>query len=288
MQPCKSLNVFFDSEFLVDVEVQLQRVVDAGFTHLDMNFWDWSHDSRSPFKQNGWEAWVERIGAAAMRAGAVFTQAHAHVYNFYHFPAGNEHEEQIRRSIVGAGMLGIPWIVLHPSQRPDWEEPDSLGKMMADTVEYFRREAELAAQCGTGLALENAGRPASGLTTAELLCELIDRVGMPNVGACWDTGHANLMKQDQPASIRVLGPRLHALHIADNGGEKDDHTMPFVGQIDWFPITDALRGIRYDGDFTFEAHNFVRRMPESCKADALKLMFRVGTVLAGNMAKQTL
>ena len=64
--------------------------------------------------------------------------------------------------------------------------------------------------------------------------------------------------------------------------------MPFVGQIDWFPITDALRGIRYDGDFTFEAHSFVRRMPEGCKADALKLMFRVGTVLAGNMAKQTL
>ena len=282
MRPCKSLNVYFDGEFQTDVAVQLQRVADAGFTHLDMNFWDWSHDERSPFKQAGWEKWVERIGECAARAGAVFTQAHAHVYNFYNFPAGNEHEEQIRRSIIGAGMLGIPWIVLHPSQRPDWEEEGTLEKMLAENAEYFRSHAELAAKHGTGLALENMSRPASGLTTAEQLCELIDRVGMPNVGACWDTGHANLSGQDQPASIRTLGKRLHALHIADNHGQSDEHTMPFIGNIDWAPITAALAEIGYDGDFTFEAHNFVRKMPEGCKAEALRLMYRVGVYLSGN------
>ena len=282
MRPCESLNVFFDSEFQVDVATQLQRVVDAGFRHLDMNFWDWSHDPRSPFKQDGWEKWVRRIGEYAARAGAVFTQAHAHVYNFYKYPAPNEHEEQIRRSIIGAGMLGVPWIVLHPSQRPDWEEAGSYQKMLSDNVAYFRRQADLAAQWHTGLALENMRQPATGLTTAEQLAELIDRIDRPNVGACWDTGHANLSRVDQPASIHTLGRRLHALHVADNLGETDEHTMPFLGNIDWPPLVEALNDIGYDGDFTFESHMLIRKMPENCKAEALRLTYRVGVYLSGN------
>ena len=282
MRPCESLNVFYDPEFNVDVAIQLQRVVDGGFRHLDMNFWDWCHDPRSPFKQDNWREWVQRIGEAAQRAGAVFTQAHAHVYNFYTQPAENEHEEQIRRSIKGAGMLGIPWIVMHPSQRPDFQEGDSLEKTYRDNVEYFRREADLAAECGTGLALENMRSLKGGMYTAELLCELIDRIDRPNVGACWDTGHANLAGQDQPAAIRALGKRLHALHIADNMGVNDDHTMPFVGNINWPPIIEALRDIDYDGDFTFESHMFIRKMPEACKAEAVRMMYNVGVALSGN------
>ncbi|MBR3503766.1 MAG: sugar phosphate isomerase/epimerase [Clostridia bacterium] len=281
MRPCKSLNVFFDPEFRVDVTIQLQRVVDAGFHCLDMNFWDWSHDPRSPFMQDDWQNWVERIAEAAQRAGAKFTQAHAHVHNFYDEQAKDIHERQIERSIIGAGMLGVPWIVMHPSQRTDWAEPGSMDKMLADNVSYYRMYAELAAKWKTGLALENMRQPASGLTTAEQLCDLIDWIDRPNVGACWDTGHAHLAHQDQPAAIHLLNHRLHALHVADNQGERDEHTMPFVGSIDWPPLIDALRETGYDGDLTFEAHNFVHKMPEACKAEALRLMYCVGTALIG-------
>ena len=31
------------------MEEQIQRVYDAGFRHMDMNFWDWCHDPASPF-----------------------------------------------------------------------------------------------------------------------------------------------------------------------------------------------------------------------------------------------
>ena len=283
MRPCESLNVFFDPEFHVDVCIQLQRVVDSGFRCLDMNFWDWSHDPRSPFMQDDWQRWVERIAEAAQRAGAVFTQAHAHVHNFYDEKDQIIHERQIERSIIGAGMLGVPWIVMHPSQRPDWAEAGSSEKMISENVRYFRSYTELASKWRTGLALENMKRPSGGLTTAQQLCELIDRIDRPNVGACWDTGHAHLVGQDQPAAIRTLGRRLHALHVADNLGEKDDHTMPFVGSIDWFPLVRALNEIGYDGDFTFESHNFIHNMPEACRAEALRLMYRVGVTLSGNL-----
>ena len=99
---------------------------------------------------------------------------------------------------------------------------------------------------------------------------------MPNVGACWDTGHAHLAGQDQPASLRELGERLHALHIADNHGATDEHMPPFFGGIDWPPILVALREIGYDGDFTFEAHNLVRRVPAACQAEAIRLLYQIG------------
>ncbi len=282
MKPCASINAFFDGTFQTPVAQQMQRVADAGFRHLDMNFWDWAHSPNSPQRRDDWRAWVQSIGEAAQAMNVRFTQAHAHVYNFYTADAPEIHEEQVRRSIEGAGMLGIPWIVMHPVQRPDWQEDGSAEKMLQENIAYFRAHAKRAAQWGVGLALENMTYPSSGIFTADGLCALIDGIGLPNVGACWDTGHANLAKQDQPAAIRTLGHRLHALHIADNRGDRDEHTIPFLGNIDWPPIVQALHEIGYPGDFTFEAHNIVRCMPESCKAEAMRLMYRIGETLAND------
>lgn len=284
MQPSTSLNVLFDANYRMDVVSQMEKVVNAGFTRLDMNFWDWSHDAGSPFVQDNWRDWVERIRTVAENMNARFTQAHAHVYSFYAHDMESRHAEQVRRSIIGAGMLGIPWVVLHPSQRPDWESEHSLSRMIRENTAYFRRLAHLAAEWHTGLALENMSSLSKGLPSAELLCELVDAIDLPNVGACWDTGHAHLSGQDQPGAIRALGSRLHALHIADNLGQQDDHTMPYLGNIDWPPIAEALHSIAYDGDFTFEAHTLIRRVPESCKESALRLLYQTGLSLSGNPA----
>lgn len=280
MKPCASINAYYDPKLFTPVEVQMQRVYDGGFRRLDMNFWDWSHDERSPFKAENWRDWVDCIGDMAARMGAVFTQAHAHVYNFYQFGFDCPHEEQILRSIEGAGILGIPWIVLHPSQSPKLDEPGGEDRMLRENAEYFRRHAERAAKWNVGLALENMSGLTHGLTTAEQLLRLVEYIDMPNVGTCWDTGHANLSGQDQPASIRLMKGKLHALHVADNFGVKDDHMPPYFGTVDWQPIIEALRETLYDGDFTFEAHMLVRRMPEPVKADAIKLMYRIGETLA--------
>lgn len=285
MKPCGSINVYFDANYRVPVEVQMQRVHDAGFRRLDMNFWDWSNDdwseaSLSPFTSDSWREWVGHIADAAVLMGVKFTQAHADVYNFYQEGFDSPHEERIRRSIEGAGMLGVPWIVLHPSQRPDYEQPESEERMLAENAEYFRRHAERAAKWNVGLALENMSRPRGGLTSAKQLLRLVELIDMPNVGICWDTGHANLSGQNQPESIVQMRGKLHALHIADNFGEKDDHMAPYFGTVDWPPIIEALRASEYDGDFTFEAHMLVRRVPEPVKPEALKLMYRIGETLA--------
>lgn len=282
MRPCKSINCFFDAEFKSDVTEQIRRTSDGGFMHLDMNFWDWSHDPRSPFMQDGWREWVGTIAEAAAKCGVVFTQAHAHVYDFYVHPRDSVHERQVLRSIEGAGMLGIPWIVMHLSGRPGCFLTEvGREEFFRDNIAYIREKCEYAAEFGVGIAIENMSDASKNAATAADLVRIIDAVALPNAGACWDTGHANLAKQDQAGSIRTLGPRLHALHIADNRGEKDDHTVPYIGNIDWLPLVKALGETGYTGDLTFEAHSLVRSLPEPCKNAGLQLMYRIGEYLCG-------
>lgn len=42
------------------------------------------------------------------------------------------------------------------------------------------------------------------------------------------------------------------LHLHDNYGTRDDHSMPYFGTIDWDEIMRALRDIGYEGTFNYE------------------------------------
>ena len=89
--------------------------------------------------------------------------------------------------------------------------------------------------------------------SVEELLQIIQAVGSPNLGICLDTGHLNLAGHDQAAFIHTAGPKLKALHIADNEGATDQHLMPFGrGQVDFVSVMRALSEIQYDGVYNFE------------------------------------
>ncbi len=275
MKPSTSINIFYDPTFTVPVETQIQRVYDAGFRHMDMNFWDWCHDPASPFRQDNWRVWVEGIAKKAQALGVTFTQAHADVYNFYTGDASRY--EMYLRCLEGAAILGIPWITFHPSGHPDFS-PETEEQNLLDNIEYYKPLIEIAEKHQVGIALENMSRR---LMTAAHLNRMVDALDSPCVGICWDTGHAHIASQDQAESIRLMDSRLHALHVQDNDGLSDQHTAPYFGTIDWASLTQALIDINYPGDFTFETHNFIKSLPDSCHADALRTLYAIGAHLAG-------
>lgn len=282
MKPCTSINVFFDSTFTVPVETQIQRVYDAGFRHMDMNFWDWCHDPASPFRQDNWRDWVEGAARKAQSLNVKFTQAHADVFNFYKDGMdGNGRYEMYRRSIEGAAMLGIPWVTYHPSRvlMDAYESPEAEKKNLDDNIEHYKPLVELAEKFKVGIAIENMS---TLIGKAWQLNYIVDGLKSDYVGICWDTGHAHIKGEDQAASIREMGSRLHALHVQDNDGVRDEHLAPHYGTIDWTSLMNALREINYPGDFTFEAHMLVRKLPEPCRADALRLMYTIGEELVGD------
>ena len=257
----------------------IERCANAGYRHMDMSFHDCSMFS-TPFQTDNWERWLCEIKSTAARRGIVFSQGHAHFYNYCNPPQdAHRQEELVRRSIVGAGMLGIPWLVTHAAT--DFESPATVRDSRRKAVEYLKPRVELAASLGVGIALENLWElnisPARRYTsTAEELCELVELLPYDNVGVCWDAEHAGIMKQDQRKALAMVGDRLKATHISDFTTVQNDHLLPYTGVMDWREVMDALHSINYQGDFSYEAFRYTAFMPDDLIDAALRYSVAVG------------
>ncbi len=270
------MNIFFDYNYKETVTEQLKRTHAAGFRFIDINFWDWGHSPESPFYKDNWLDWVKQIRDWGVSNGVIFHQAHAMVFNpFDNSEESKRKAESARRALIGAGMLGIDWVVFHPVHILN-EDHETL---LRQNLKWLYPFTILAAENNTGIAIENMNgyaREYRYCSNADDLCELIDQSGMHNIGVCWDIGHAHCQKLDQYSEITKIANRLKVLHVQDNDGINDGHTAPYYGNVDWNKIINALNDITYKGEFTFEAHMLVRSVPENCKDDAAKLLYKIG------------
>jgi sugar phosphate isomerase/epimerase len=118
---------------------------------------------------------------------------------------------------------------------------------------------------------------------ARYIDELNALAGEETFGFCFDTGHANICKTDVRSALVFLGRRVKALHIHDNDGRHDLHTLPYTVHfghfIDFEAFAKALADIDYDGDFTFESYNVLLRFPNELKVDATRLTAETGRLL---------
>lgn len=241
----------------------LRAIAAAGFGGVDLCFVAFGRPGM-PMAAENWREWVAGQKALADRLGLVTNQGHAHYYSAkdsYRYTAQDwDHAESlIRRDIEAAGICGVPWLVVHPdSHLKDGNYSRSLS--LETQYARFSRLGELAGKWNVGIAIENMvdNNPIKRFGGShEDLLELLDRLGDDErFGVCWDTGHANLNQNDQPSAIRALGSRLRCLHVNDNHGKTDDHTLPFLGTVQWQGIMQALKDIGYSGDFTYEIHRF--------------------------------
>lgn len=146
--------------------------------------------------------------------------------------------------------------------------------MLEGNVTFFRSLLPECEKHEVGIAIENIFDSAAGGRGAprfygavpEELCELVDALNHPLIGACWDTGHAHIQSLDQRAALAALGSRLKALHIQENDGKGDDHMLPFANGrkgVDWTAVTAGLAEAAYEGPFTYEVHNAFNAVPPS-------------------------
>lgn len=279
MQVSTSLNVFNNSVSRLDA---IRRCAAAGFQVLDMNYWDLQYE----MMQIGWseeEAWAKEISAYADQLGVRFTQMHGPVHGrtYTNLATGFTLDSFIglaKRSLRTAAILGIPWVVFHPSDIAI-EGKETYEEILDYNINFYRRLFPVLEETGVGIALEN-GCFVQGynrfFTVAEELAQLVDALNHRLVGACWDTGHAHVQKVDQAPALRILGSRLKATHIHDNNGVSDQHLLPYQGTIDWTELVGALKEIGYGGDFTYEAHNGVNKLPDGIRDAGLKFALELG------------
>ena len=291
MNVSTSLNVFEKEH---PIRLSVERCRTAGFTCLDFNYWDHQPDiMRLSWSEE--KTWAEDARAAADTFGVRFTQMHGPVHgdSFTEMVSGLTFEsflELTKRSLHTAQILGVPWVVLHATVISlTGNEP--YGQVLDFNCRFFQKLIPTLEATKVGIAIENIFdriNPVSGpryvrrryCSVAEELVELIDSINHPLVGACWDTGHAHTQALGQGEGIRLLGNRLKATHIQDtDGGLKDHHFLPYYGTIDWDEVLRALAAVNYAGDFTYEAHNSVRALPDGLRDDALVYAVKLGSFL---------
>ena len=121
---------------------------------------------------------------------------------------------------------------------------------------FFAPVLQRAEKYGVNILVENFNKICLDnyfwIDNARDLLALIKYVDHPLFHAVWDTGHANLQEMPQHEELHLLGSEVKALHIQDNGGEWDQHLMPFTGTMNMDSVMQGLLNIGYNGYFTFE------------------------------------
>lgn len=254
-------HILWDKEVYTS-EDAIRMIAAGGYDTIDLDLAFWRLQEDHMAKDN-WREWLDRQIDTAAAVGLPMTQGHAHFYNAEHCELlsaeEQEHRDQaILRDIEAAGLCGIRWLVVHPQSYCDdvwYSKPLSMQK----NLEMFKRLGDAGAKHGVGIAVENMfirTMPKFGASSDDLV-ELVDALGDDQVfGICWDTGHGNLNRVDQAAAVLQMGKRLKCLHVNDNKGQWDDHILPYHGTIQWESFMKALGKIGYEGEFTYEIHNF--------------------------------
>lgn len=279
MNVSTSLNVF---DAGISRPEAVRRCAAAGFVSLDMNYWDFQKQvlQMSPQEE---EAWAKEIRASADAHGVRFTQMHGPVHgpNFSKLVLDltlESYEKLVERSLRTAAILGVPWVVFHPTNVTG-EEGEAYRDVLDFNVRFHRKWIPVLEETGVGIALENLTdrrHIRSYFSLPEELAELIDTLNHPLIGACWDTGHGHRQSIDQTAGISILGSRLKATHIQDNDGVGDHHILPYQGSIRWTDVVQTLKRIGYEGDFTYETHNSIRNLPDGIRDAGLKYAYELG------------
>lgn len=104
------------------------------------------------------------------------------------------------------------------------------------------------------LAIEN-------IDCQPLFIEVFDRIKSPYLKFCYDSGHNHAFDKDFDY-LGKYGDKLITLHLHDNNGGSDQHTLKRYGNIDWREIAKGLKNkdiildyemlMVYKGDVTCE------------------------------------
>lgn len=193
---------------------------------------------------------LDALAAEADKLGLVFQSVHAPFRKTSALwepgEAGELALTELLDCLADCKRLSIPVMVSHVFMGFEIRKPNPLG------LERFRKLFAAAEAAGVQIALEN-------VESIPHLQYLLDRCDHPNVGLCWDSGHAHCYNRDYDL-LKMYGHRLMATHLNDNFGvsspdgaisKYDDlHLLPFDGTLSW--DTAAAQLGSYNGPLTFE------------------------------------
>lgn len=223
---------------------------------------------------------------AAEKYGMKYIQAHAPFPNWVNNEATDRYVlEAVKKCIMMCGYLNCEYLIVHPgflsydAHATEAQEWDYNMHMYGELIPVLK-------QYGVKCCLENMFSGHRG-KIMEAICSdndeairyidaLNEMAGEELFGFCLDVGHYNVLGRDPYEAIHALGHRIWTLHVHDNDGLHDEHTLPYMGVIDWDRVCLALKEIGYSHDVNFETGGGVRGFDPALAPQVLRLLCATG------------
>ena len=158
------------------------------------------------------------------------------------------YSRELMRGVDAASLMGIPLAVVHPIA---WYSSEvKYGDWVRANMAFLTPIVKYAEEKGVRICIENMPsakeRPDNHLygSCALNISSLASKLG---AGICWDVGHANISGYKQSEQMQILDGKLDVLHVHDNDGKTDSHSVPFTGTVDWEDVAFGMRCCRFEG-----------------------------------------
>lgn len=180
----------------------------------------------------------------------------------YHLPfAGTDTldiasaDEELRRRTVEilagyirkGGDIGVDKFVIHPGSEPNSEDTEVRGELLKHCMESLNTLAEIAAEYGAVIAVEELPRSCLGRTAEEIL-QLIS--ANDKLRVCFDSNH--LLMDDNLNFLKKLAGKIVTVHISDYDFLNERHWLPGEGKVDWTAQYEGLKASGYEGVWLYE------------------------------------
>jgi len=233
----------------------------AGFDGVDFSL---CRDQTNPEAQLSpeWMADVMERAEALKAEGLEIAQSHLPYYGSHIDRPGDggyrDYEAFVLpgllKSLEACGEIGCRVAVIHP-----YFHPLSAPSTRDGNLRLIDRLMPSVEKYGVKLAFENIygmNYSDTRMSRAEDILPVIEAADSEYVGACIDTGHANIRGLDGAAMVRLYGKKLFALHVNGNAG-KDEHVIPYTmsgwcEKIDFYAFSAALKEIGFKGYYNLE------------------------------------
>lgn len=279
-----SFKKHFTDRQIVDI------LCDAGFDAIDYSFFNSADYDLSVSDEKYRERYTE-LRKYAEDKGLYFNQSHApHPSSLIDRDFTAKRFDELICTIKSSSYLGVRNIVIHPLQHLKYYTDENVEALYEMNLEFYAKLIPYCEEYGITVCTENMWQYygdstkiyASTCARAEEFIRYVDGIRSPYIKACVDIGHTVLIGENPARVLKALGSRVAALHVHDNDGIHDSHTLPFLGIVKWDEVAKALRQIGYSGEITLEAGGFSNNynLPAFLQADAAKFMASVARKFA--------
>lgn len=236
----------FYTEPLVD---RLETIRQSGFSMIEVVFSSAHLDYKNPARVREAAALIDALGMEAYSFHAPFADD---IDISSSDPARREYAFQaILPAIEAAALLGVHYFVIHPGpENADIPSREERLLRIENVCGVLDRVAARCSDAGIQCVLENKLPHLMFGQSADLLWILASLKGN-RIGACLDTGHANLAGDLYPL-VYKMALYLRLLHVHDNKGQGDEHLPPGDGRIDWTTLLKELAAVHFTGALILE------------------------------------